>query len=263
MTETYETHAKGIRILPGQWRPHYPFEQIAWISPPWPSQDYIWLDFPEAIFSDIGLLFLSHVDPKHPVLFPDLPKVPWQPVDDGLCFERTLPNQMKFGGTIQPSDPSTISLELYIYNDSKGPLKDIKLQTCAYLRGIKEFSDYTQDNKFIHVQNHGWISLHSARAISPESGSFHLGWRGGPKVADLPVIVTKSAAEECLVAFTWYDDTYSLIGNPNHPCMQTLYFLTWNQANVKRYMEQFCSSKELLISLKIGSKRNIKKLGKV
>ncbi len=38
--ETYEIHAKGIRILPGQWRPHYPFEQIAWVSPPWPSQDF-------------------------------------------------------------------------------------------------------------------------------------------------------------------------------------------------------------------------------
>ena len=27
--ETYETQAKGIRILPGQWRPHYPWEHIA------------------------------------------------------------------------------------------------------------------------------------------------------------------------------------------------------------------------------------------
>ena len=59
---TYETHAKGIRILPGAWRPHYPWEHIAWISPPWPSQDYVWLDFPEAIFTSQGLLFLSHVN---------------------------------------------------------------------------------------------------------------------------------------------------------------------------------------------------------
>jgi len=76
MIETYETHAKGIRIVPGQWRPHYPFEQIAWVSPPWPSQDYCWLDFPEAIFTDQGLLFLSHVNPKVTAEFPDLPPVP-------------------------------------------------------------------------------------------------------------------------------------------------------------------------------------------
>ena len=62
MCDTYETHAKGIRILPGQWRPLYPFEQIAWVSPPWPSQDYIWLDFPEAIFCNLGLLYFGHRD---------------------------------------------------------------------------------------------------------------------------------------------------------------------------------------------------------
>ena len=68
--QTYENHMKGIRILPGHWRPHYPFEQIAWVSPPWPSQDYIWMDFPEAIFTSIGLIFLSHVNPPFPVVFP-------------------------------------------------------------------------------------------------------------------------------------------------------------------------------------------------
>jgi len=56
--ETYDTHAKGIRIVPSQWRPHYPWEHIVWMSPSWPSQDYLWLDFPEAIFSDQGLLGL-------------------------------------------------------------------------------------------------------------------------------------------------------------------------------------------------------------
>ena len=37
--------------------------------------------------------------------------------------------------------------------------------------------------------------------------------------ADLPVMVTVSNQSERLVAFTWYDDTYSLVSNPNHPCM--------------------------------------------
>ncbi|MBI4326975.1 MAG: hypothetical protein HY674_17175, partial [Chloroflexi bacterium] len=89
---TYDTHAKGIRIVPGQWRPHYPWEHIVWISPAWPSQDYLCLDFPEAIFSNQGLLFLSHVNPPFPVLFPDLPKVEWQRGPTGVAFERTLPN---------------------------------------------------------------------------------------------------------------------------------------------------------------------------
>lgn len=31
--------SSGVRIVPGMWRPHYPYEQIVWISPPWPSAD--------------------------------------------------------------------------------------------------------------------------------------------------------------------------------------------------------------------------------
>ena len=73
---TYETEISGIRILPGAWRPHYEWEQIAWISPPWPSQDYIWYDFPEAIFSNMGLLYLSHVNPSIQSAFAGLPGKP-------------------------------------------------------------------------------------------------------------------------------------------------------------------------------------------
>jgi hypothetical protein len=153
MTETYETHAKGIRILPGQWRPHYRFEQIAWVSPPWPSQDYIYLDFPEAICSSLGFLYLSHVNPPIPTIFKDLPAVPWQSADNRLSFERRLPNDVVFGGSLATN------------------------------------------------------------------GRYRLGWRGGPEITDLPVLVTVSEQESRLVGMTWHEHTLSLIGNPHHPCM--------------------------------------------
>lgn len=92
--ETYETHAKGLRIFPGQWRPHYPFEQIAWISPAWPSQDYLWLDFPEAIFVGERLVFLSHVNPALQSQYPDLPAVAWKKNPRGLEFERACPTAL-------------------------------------------------------------------------------------------------------------------------------------------------------------------------
>lgn len=95
--DTYETHAKGIRLFPGQWRPHYAWEQIIWVSPPWSSQDYLWLDFPEAIFSSQGLLYLSHVNPKFPAVCADLLKVPWREAANGFAFERVLPNDVRFG----------------------------------------------------------------------------------------------------------------------------------------------------------------------
>lgn len=219
MSETYETHAKGIRILPGQWRPHYPYEQIAWVSPPWSSQDYVWLDFPEAIFSESGLLFLSHVNPSFPVLFPNLPKVPWQILPEGLAYERVLPNGIAFGGTLATKGHSTVSLELYIDNGSAEPLRDIKLQTCTYLRGIREFSDFTLRNKFVHLSERGWQPFEEARAWGGETGRFRLGWRSGPRSADLPVVITVSNRRERLVAMTWYEHTYSLVSNPEHPCM--------------------------------------------
>jgi len=217
--ETYETQAKGIRILPGQWRPHYPFEQIAWISPPWPSQDYIWLDFPEAIFTNIGLIFLSHVNPPFPVVFPDLPKVPWQILPNGIAFERVLSNGIKYGGSVLRREEQVVDLSLYIKNGSTQPLKEIKLQTCAYLRAIKEFADYTLDNKLVHVPECGWMKFDEARKTGIETGRFHLGWRGGPKSADLPVMITVSAQPERLVAMTWYQHTLSMVSNPRHPCM--------------------------------------------
>ena len=219
MAESYETHAKGIRILPGQWRPHYAFEQIAWVSPPWPSQDYIWLDFPEAIFTDVGLLYLSHVNPGFPVEFPDLPKVPWQTLDNGIRFDRTLPDGVAFGGSVRRDGDTSVALELYLRNGSDHPLREITLQTCAFLRGIKEFGGYTQDNKFVHIPPEGWCTFETARGYGGEDGRYHLGWRGGPKAADWPVMVTRSNAAERLVAMTWFDSTRSLVGNPNHPCM--------------------------------------------
>ncbi len=215
----YETEVEGIRILPGQWRPHYPFEQIIWISPPWPSQDYIWLDFPEAIFADSGLHYLSHVNPAVPALFHDLPKVPWKTGNDGLSFERVLPNAVKFGGTARKGSASSISLTLYIENGSGQALTNIRLQTCAYLRGIKEFSDFTRTNKYVHTPGAGWVGFDEAKR-SDEKGEFCLGFRGGgPAVSDLPVMVTVSNTAERLVAMTWFDSTLSMVINPRHPCM--------------------------------------------
>ena len=215
----YSTEAEGIRILPGQWRPHYPFEQIVWISPPWPNQDYIWLDFPEAIFADSGLHYLSHVNPAVPALFHDLPNVPWNTNEDGLYFDRVLPNDVRFGGSARIRDSSSVSLTLYIENGSGQPLKDIRLQTCVYLRCIKEFADFTRKNKYVHTSKEGWVNFEEAKQ-SDEKGKYHLGFRGtGPAVSDLPVMVTVSNLEERLVAMTWYESTVSMVANPKHPCM--------------------------------------------
>ena len=219
--QAYENHAKGIRIFPGAWRPHYPWEHIAWVSPSWPSQDYIWLDFPEAIFTRQGLLFLSAVNPAiQPMMFSDLPAVPWRPEADGIAYERTLPNGVVFGGKVTKAEKA-VNLELSIRNGSDKPLNDIRLQTCFFLRAIREFGAYTDENKYVHVPGQGWLAFEKARKLESVKGRYRLGWRGGPQLADLPMMVTVSSKAERLVACTWLADTYSLINNRLHPCMHS------------------------------------------
>jgi hypothetical protein len=218
--DTYETHAKGIRTLPGQWRPHYPWEQIAWVSPPWPSQDYLWLDFPEAIFTSQGLLYLSHINPRIPSVFADLPRVPWRKTTEGVAFERTLPNSVAFGGSVTKETDSTVALELHIHNGSSEKLARIALQTCAFLRAIREFADYTNDNKFVHVSGSGWVPLSRALDLPDADAPYRVGWRTeGKKVADAPVAVAVSNQGNRLLALTWGRDTLSMVGNSRHPCI--------------------------------------------
>jgi len=218
--DSYEVQARGIRIFPGEWRPHYEWEQIAWFSPSWPSQDYVWLDFPEAIFTSQGLLFLSHVNPPYPTVFENLPRVAWQTVENGVSFERVLPNGIKFGGSVLKASETVVGLELHIENGSAAPLKDITLQTCAYLRAIAEFGAYTSENKFVHTAKEGWIELSRAMKLEDCGAAYRAGWRtSGRKVVDVPVAVALSSAGERLLAYTWDKDTLSLVGNAKHPCV--------------------------------------------
>ncbi len=215
----------GLLVLPGQWRPNWPFEQIAWVRTPWCTAwlpDFIILDFPEAIFCDQGLLYLSHGYSPPAQMFADLPRVPWRQIDDGLRFERQLPNGVVFGGSLlakQDVAPiaGRVQMKLFIKNGGRKPLRKIQLQTCSLLKHCTEFRENTLNNKFVSVAGK-WIPMSEAKQASAE-GKFRIGWRSGPKAADLPVLVTKSSRAQRLVAMTWYDDTFSLIGNPLHPCM--------------------------------------------
>jgi hypothetical protein len=218
--KTYDDHVSGIRILPGVWRPHYPWEHIAWISPPWPSQDYIWLDFPEAIFTSQGLIYLSHVNPPIDTVYESLPVVPWKTYEDGIGFERSLPSGIVFGGRLRRSSDHVVEMTLRIQNGSKEPLNRISLQTCAFLRGIAEWGDYTADNKFVHVPDSGWVPITDAgRMAGGGEQPFRVGWRhSGKPVADLPMAVTVSSRGDRLFAMTWLDHTLSMVSNPRHPC---------------------------------------------
>lgn len=209
MADTNGMFVNDFLILPGQWRPQCPWEHIAWISPPWPSQYYLWLDLPETIFCDTGNLYLSHINLDCPPLFPNLPKVQWGVTPTGLACARSLPNGVEFAVRVEKRDEISVALVLEIFNGSDGPLRNLRTQTCSYLRALKEFSECTPSNKYVCEANGRWTRLDECRVS--------LDYRDG-RLA-LPVIATRSSEAHRLVAMTWYEDTGKLWSNPLHPCM--------------------------------------------
>ena len=197
MADTNGMFVTDFLILPGQWRPQCPWEHIAWISPPWPSQYYLWLDLPETVFCDAGNFFLSHISDKHPPVFQDLPKIPWTTTPAGISVRRQLPNGVEFGALIEKRDEISVSLHLDILNGSDNPIRSLRTQTCAYLRGLKEFSDCTSENKYVCQSPEDWVQL--------KQFAGRCDYRQGNPA--MPVIVTKSNQSNRLVAMSWFEDT--------------------------------------------------------
>jgi hypothetical protein len=219
----FDSIRNQMHICPGKWRPLFKSEQIFWVSPPWASSEYIYVDFPEAIFVDETPAYLSHVSPVLPTLFNyKLPEVEWKVRNGVYYYIRILKNYMDFGGEVSRSAPNITSMTLWINNTSAQELKNITLQTCAYLYPIKEFSEVTNANKFIHTKDSGWVSLDRLWPPKPhgfpENGTYRIGWRSGLALSDLPFIIAASREPNHLVAMTWFDHTLSFIANTSHPC---------------------------------------------
>ncbi len=215
----YDNFTHKMDIIPGMWRPMFGSEQVAWISPPWESEEYVWLDFPEAIWVEGSLAYLGHIDKRFPTLYPTEKSAPWSKTDKGMSYEQVLPNGLSFGGEISKAEKNIVSLKLWIRNGSDKELKDVKLLTCTFLDGIKEFNEETDTNKYIHTPKKEWLPMLDSLNQSPIPNGVRVGWLAGRQVADLPVIVVKSKIEGHLLGVTWFDATYSFIGNPAHPCV--------------------------------------------
>ena len=218
----FDSVRNQMHISPGVWRPLFNSEQIFWISPPWSSSQYIYVDFTEAIFVGESVAYLSHVSGVLPTLFNyELPLVEWRRQGDVISYERNLGNYMDFGGEVRPSGPSSASMKLWIRNKTSETLEDITLQTCGYLHPIKEFGAVTNANKHVHTADSGWIGLDKLWPLKgnfSENGSYGIGWRGGPSLCDLPFIIASSESGDHHVAMTWFEHTISFIGNVRHPC---------------------------------------------
>lgn len=119
------------------------------IFTPWDTESYVVVDVPEAIWSNLGLIYLAHthVETLWTKQGIALPRLEWNRREDGtLDIERRLPNGIAFGTKIMPGKEG-VRLEMWLSNGTQERLTDLRVQVCVLLKGAKGFAQQTNDNK--------------------------------------------------------------------------------------------------------------------
>jgi hypothetical protein len=97
------------------------------------------LDVPEAIFSNLGLIYLAHTHGGVPTIWQkegiELAPLEWRRGDDGvLVVERTLPNRIAFGTGVVPRRDH-VAVEQWLTNGTDKALTGLRVQDCVLLSG--------------------------------------------------------------------------------------------------------------------------------
>ncbi len=136
-----------IGFLDGAVRPQR--ETKISVFAPWDERSYVVADVPEAIWSNLGLLYLAHT--HVPTVWTrqniELERLEWNRRSDGtLDIERRLPGGVRFGVKARPT-PTAVRIEMWLTNGSNQPLSDLRVQNCVMLKGAEGFKQQTNDNK--------------------------------------------------------------------------------------------------------------------
>ncbi len=150
----------GVRVLPypGGRHPRIGFLEGAIdpmrgtkvsIFPPWPNGGYAVLDLPEAIFSNLGLLFLAHT--HVPTIWNDknafVRNQDWAIDETGILSSSwKLDNGVEFGARVQCAQDGA-DLELWLLNGTSESLSGLRTQICLMLKGAPGFEPQHNDKK--------------------------------------------------------------------------------------------------------------------
>lgn len=138
-----------IGFLDGAVRPQR--ETKVSVFTPWDRNSYVVVDVPEAIFSNLGLIYLAHT--HVPTLWErqnkTLEKLEWNRRADGsLDVERRLPNGIRFGTKVVPGK-GAVRMELWLINGTEQKLTGLRVQNCVLLKGAAGFDALTNENKVL------------------------------------------------------------------------------------------------------------------
>jgi hypothetical protein len=121
------------------------------IFTPWDDSSYVVADVPEAVFSNLGLLYLAHT--HVPTIWDSqqipLPKLEWQRKRGGVLeMERMLPNSISFGTEVIPCRDG-VRFEMWLKNGTREKPTGMRVQNCIMLKAAPEFNALTNANKIL------------------------------------------------------------------------------------------------------------------
>ncbi|HEY8503260.1 MAG TPA: hypothetical protein VIL46_01675, partial [Gemmataceae bacterium] len=136
-----------IGFLEGAIRPQR--ETKLSVFTPWDPASYVVADVPEAIWSNLGLIYLAHT--HIPTVWDQqkvrLPRLEWNRRDDGTFdIERKLPNGIAFAVKVRPGRDA-VRFEMTLTNGTDQRLSDLRVQNCVMLKGAAGFAAQTNANK--------------------------------------------------------------------------------------------------------------------
>ncbi|MEL6105901.1 MAG: CehA/McbA family metallohydrolase, partial [Planctomycetota bacterium] len=141
--ERLEREAKtGLRVrpYPGGRHPRTGFldgaiapqrETKVSVFTPWQDGGYVVVDVPEAVFSNLGLIYLAHT--HVPTIWDEkatMERLEWTPKGSGLVLDRRLPNGIVLSSHVQPAEDG-VAMRIDLTNGTDKPLSKLRVQVCV------------------------------------------------------------------------------------------------------------------------------------
>lgn len=149
---------------------------------PWDDHSYAVLDFPEALWSNLGLTWLAHthIDTIWTKQGITLPQLEWVAgPDHSWTSERTLPNGIRIG-TSATARKDHIELLMWLHNGSDKLLSDLRVQNCVMLKAADGFTQQNNENKVIRGNYAAARSADGDRWIITAWDPLHRAWANAP-----------------------------------------------------------------------------------
>jgi hypothetical protein len=155
----------------------------ATIFSPWDDGGYALIDLPEAVFSNLGLIFLAHThvptvwDAQHL----QIDNRDWVMGEDGAMENLwTLPNGVRIGAEARPADLGA-DFTLWLENGTTETLTGLRTQVCVMLKGLPGFGAQSEDNKTYTATAATALSDDGQRTVTVEFSHCVRAW-GNPEV---------------------------------------------------------------------------------